>query len=419
MKKKVLYTSVFLFTCLLYGQVTLEECQVKALELYPSVKQAGLIERTRENSLASANTQYLPRFTISGKASYQSDVTSLSLSIPGVTIDEMSKDQYQIQLELNQSLWDGGRVSSQKETIKASSQVERSTLEVEFYTLKSRVNQYYFGILLFEEQLKQNSLLSNELETNYKRVQSLLNFGIAKNSDLDTVRVEQLNAQQAKTELATLVQSYRTMLSQITGIPLTEEISLMLPETNFYESDRGGLNRPEVVVFDAKKEVLDARTEVVKADNMPIFSAFIQGGYGRPGLNMLDDSFSPFYIGGLKMIWSLDGFYTIGSDLSTIEIEKQRVDSEKETFLYNLGLQISSLESNIRRLQLLIEKDDEIITLRSAIKKDAEIQLENGTINVNDLIREITEENIARQKKSLHEIQLIQGLYDLNFATNE
>jgi outer membrane protein TolC len=419
MKNKVLYFLVFLLTSLLYGQVTLEECQVKALELYPSVKQSGFIERIRENSLASANAQYLPRFTISGKASYQSDVTSLSLSIPGVTIDEMSKDQYQIQLELNQSLWDGGRVAGQKETIKASSQVERSVLEVEFYTLKSRVNQYYFGILLLEEQLKQNSLLIDELETNYKRVQSLYNYGMAKTSDLDTVRVEQLNAQQAKTELKTLIQSYRTMLSQITGIHLTEGISLILPERDFNESDRGGLNRPEVVVFEAKKEVLDARKEVVKADNMPIFSAFIQGGYGRPGLNMLDDSFSPFYIGGLKMIWSLDGFYTIGSDLSSIEIEKQRIDSEKETFLYNMGLQISSLESNIRRLQLLIEKDDEIIALRSAIKQDAEIQLENGTITVNDLIREITEENIARQKKSLHEIQLIQGLYNLSFATNE
>ncbi|MDA3955531.1 TolC family protein [Oceanispirochaeta sp.] len=392
---------------------------MKALELYPSIRQSGLIEKARNFSLDGANTMYMPRLTLSGKASYQSEVTAFPLSLPGVSMEEMSKDQYQILLDLNQPLWDGGRTSSRKQIINASSQVDRKILDVELYSLKSRVNQIYFGILLLEEQLKQNALLIADLATNYTRVLSLYNFGMAKASDLDTLRVEQLKAEQTKTDLAFGISSYRMMLSQITGIPLGEGIELSRPETAADSSSAAGFKRPEMILYQAQKETLEAQKEMIRANTMPRLNAFVQGGYGRPGLNMLDNSFSPFYLTGIRLNWSLDSFYTKQSDMKSLEIEKQRVETREETFLYNTGLQISSQVTNIERLKQQIQKDDEIILLRRAIKKNAEIQLENGTMTVNDLIKEITEENLAQQKKSLHEIQMLQTQYDLNFTSNE
>jgi len=401
------------------GRITLEECQEMALDNYPSLRQSGILEKAREYSLDKANSMYLPRLTLSGKATYQSDVTSLPISLPGITLSELPKDQYQIVLDLTQQIWDGGRTSSQKELIIASSRADRKILDVELYALKDRVNQIYFGILLLGEQLEQNSLLSSELETNYKKVLSLYNFGVAKSADLDALRVEQLKADQSRTEIQAGIASYRKMLSLMTGLSLDDAVTLEKPELSPDRGDAEGLSRPEIGMYQAQKEVLDARKKVVSSGSMPLINVFVQGGYGRPGLNMLDTEFNPFYITGLRLNWPLDGLYTKQSDLKSIDAQKEILDSRMETFLYNTGLRTAALEETVTKLEKQIEKDEEIIALRSNMKKDAQIQLDNGTISVNDLISRINEENLAIQMKSLHQIQLLQTLSDLSFTVNE
>jgi len=419
MKINILFFLLLIISRSVYGQVTLEECQKKALDLYPSVRQTGLIEQAKEYSIDKANTMYMPKLTLSGKATYQSDVTALPIALPGISMETLPKDQYQIVLDLNQPLWDGGRTSSQKELINASSLADRKVLDVELYSLKSRINQIYFGILLLEEQLKQNGLLIDELKTNYNRLLSLQNYGIAKNSDLDTIRVEQLKAEQARIELQAGTKSYRRMLSRMTGISLDSDVQLLRPQSIQREDDSNGLNRPELGMYQAQKEVLDAKKKVISANRMPMINVFIRGGYGRPGLNMLDTEFTSFYLTGLRLNWPLDSFYTRKNEINSIEIQKKMVESRMDTFLYNTGLKVSSQEESIQRLKQQIEKDVKIISLRTSLKKDAEIQLENGTMSVNDLIRRITEENLAVQRKSLHEIQLLQTIYDLNYTINK
>ncbi|QEN06471.1 TolC family protein [Oceanispirochaeta crateris] len=418
--KKMIHTIIILMiTASLQAQVSLEECQTMALELYPLRQQTGLIEKARESSLDIADSTYLPRLILSAKASYQSDVTAFPLSLPGVSIEEMSKDQYQVLLNLNQTLWDGGKTASQKQLINASSHADRKTLDVELYTLKSRVNQLFFGILLLEEQLDQNSLFISDLETNYTRVLSLYDYGMAQNSDLNSIKVELLKAKQARTELESARQSYRSMMSEMTGLTLGQDTELLRPQGTKKSSSAVGMNRPEAHLYQAKQDVLEAKTEIIHANLMPRLGAYVQGGFGRPGLNMLENSFSPFYITGITLEWSLDSFYSRGSELKSIEIEKQKVNSQLETFLYNIELQIKDQISELERLEQLIEMDSQIISFRREIKEDAEIQLENGTITVSDLLKVINEENMASQKKSLHEIQRLQTLYELNYLMNE
>jgi outer membrane protein TolC len=418
--KKLIHTVIILMiTASLQAQVSLEECQTKALELYPLRQQTGLIEKARESSLDIADSTYLPRLTLSAKASYQSDVTAFPFSLPGVSIEEMSKDQYQVLLDLNQTLWDGGKTASQKQLINASSHADRKTLDVELYTLKSRVNQIFFGILLLEEQLDQNNLFISDLETNYTRVLSLYDYGMAQTSDLNSIMVELLKAKQARTELESARQSYRSMMSEMTGLTLEQDTELLRPQGTKKSSSAAGINRPEAHLYQAKQDVLEAKTEIIHANLMPRLGAYVQGGFGRPGLNMLDNSFSPFYITGITLKWSLDSFYSRGSELKSIEIEKQKVNSQLETFLYNIELQIKDQMSELERLEELIEMDSQIISFRREIKEDAEIQLENGTITVSDLLKVINEENMASQKKSLHEIQRLQTLYELNYLMNE
>lgn len=197
--KRTIFSFAFLFTAaLMHAQLTLEECQHQAQANYPLVRQYGLIEKAREYNLANAGKGYLPQFSISGKATYQSDVTKLPVEIPGVDIKSMPKDQYQVMLEVSQNIWDGGDIHSKKQLTRATSDVDREKQDVDMYALNDRVNQVYFGILLLDEQLRQNQLLQEDLERTHKQVSDYMANGIANQSDLDAVSVEMLNTRQKR-----------------------------------------------------------------------------------------------------------------------------------------------------------------------------------------------------------------------------
>ena len=184
MKRMVFSFSFLLFVSGINAQITLEECQRKTQENYPLVHQYGLVEKTKEYNLENAAKGYLPQFALSAKASYQSEVTEIPVKLPGVDLKGVPKDQYQVMLELQQM---------QKKQTTAEAEIEKEKLNVDMYALNSRVNDLYFGILLLDEQLKQNALLQDELERNYRQITAYVENGIANQADLDAVKVEQLN----------------------------------------------------------------------------------------------------------------------------------------------------------------------------------------------------------------------------------
>lgn len=398
--------------------ITLDECQTKAKANYPLVKQYNLIEQTAQYNISNANKGYLPQLTLSAKATYQSQVTKLPITIPNVTIPGLSKDQYQAVVEANQVIWDGGAISAQKKITNANTEVEKQKLEVDLYTLNERVNQLYFGILLLNEQLRQNDILQNELQTNYNRVASYKQNGVGNQSDLDALKVEQINAQQRETELQSTQKSYFIMLSALTGLTLETKTQLIKPEINLALLNTTVNHRPEIGLFDAQNKLFESQKELLNAGNRPKIGAFVQGGYGKPGLNMLTNAFSDFYIGGIRLSWNLSGFYTQKNNLNKIEISKKAMDVQKETFLFNSDLKTKQQQTEIEKLQSTLANDDEIIRLRGNIKKSATTKVDNGTLTITDLIREINAEDQAKQLKSLHEIQLIMNVYQLKNNIN-
>jgi len=398
--------------------ITLDECQTKAKANYPLVKQYDLIEQTAQYNISNANKGYLPQLTLSAKGTYQSQVTKLPITIPNVTIPGLSKDQYQAVVEANQVIWDGGAISAQKKITNANTEVEKQKLEVDLYALNERVNQLYFGILLLKEQLLQNDILQNELQTNYNRIASYKQNGVANQSDLDALKVEQINAQQRETELKSTQKSYFIMLSALTGLTLDTKTELIKPEINLALLNATVNRRPEIGLFDAQNKLFESQKELLNAGNRPKIGAFVQGGYGKPGLNMLTNAFSDFYIGGIRLSWNLSGFYTQKNNLNKIEISKKAMDVQKETFLFNSDLKTKQQQTEIEKLQSTLANDDEIIRLRGNIKQSATTKVDNGTLTITDLIREINAEDQAKQLKSLHEIQLIMNVYQLKNNIN-
>jgi len=400
------------------AQLTVEVCQEKAKANYPLVKQYGLIEQTAQYNISNANKGYLPQLTLSAKGTYQSQVTKLPITIPNVTIPGLSKDQYQAVVEANQVIWDGGAISAQKKITNANTEVEKQKLEVDLYTLNERVNQLYFGVLLINEQLRQNDILQNELQTNYNRIASYKQNGVANQSDLDALKVEQINTQQRETELKSTQKSYFIMLSALTGLTIDAKTELIKPEINLAILNATTNHRPEIGLFDAQNKLLESQKELLNAGNRPKIGAFVQGGYGKPGLNMLTNAFSDFYMGGIRLSWNLSGFYTQKNNLNKIEISKKVMDVQKETFLFNADLKTRQQQTEIEKLQSTLSNDDEIIRLRGNIKKSASAKVDNGTLSITDLIREINAEDQAKQLKSLHEIQLIMNVYQLKNNIN-
>jgi len=398
--------------------ITLDECQTKAKANYPLVKQYNLIEQTAQYNISNANKGYLPQVTLSAKGTYQSQVTKLPITIPNVTIPGLSKDQYQAVVEANQVIWDGGAISAQKKITNANAEVEKQKLEVDLYALNERINQLYFGILLLKEQLRQNDILQNELQTNYNRVASYKQNGVANQSDLDALKVEQINAQQRGTELHSTQKSYFIMLSALTGLTIDTKTELIKPEINLASLNTTVNHRPEIGLFDAQNKLFESQKELLNAGNRPKIGAFVQGGYGKPGLNMLTNAFSDFYIGGIRLSWNLSGFYTQKNNLNKIEVSKKAMDVQKETFLFNSDLKTKQQQTEIEKLQSTLANDDEIIRLRGNIKKSATTKVDNGTLTITDLIREINAEDHAKQLKSLHEIQLIMNVYQLKNNIN-
>lgn len=426
MRKLLTYLLMAAFPASMFAQqLTLDDCLAKAKANYPLVKQYGLIEETGNYNLSNANKSYLPQLTLSAKATYQSDVTSLPDALAqtlekmtGKSISSVSKDQYQAVVEANQLIWDGGVIASQKKLTKASTEVDKKKLDVDLYALNERVEQLYFGILLIDEQLKQNAILKTELQTNYKKVEVYKSNGIANQADLDAIMVEILNADQRDVELKISRKSYLTVLGAFIGTKPAETTELQKPLADLSVLNSTANLRPELSLFDAQNKLFDTQISLQNAGNMPRLGAFVQGGVGRPGLNMFVNQFSPFYIGGLRLSWNISNFYTQKNNLNKIEVNRKASEVQRETFLFNTNLKTEQQKADIEKLQSSVESDNKIIRLRTNIKTSTAAKLDNGTNSVTDLIRDLNSENMAIQLKSLHEVQLLMSIYQLKNNVN-
>ncbi len=394
--------------------LTIETCYTRAEQNYPLVKQRDLIAKSKDYSIDNASKGYLPQFTINGQATYQSAVTQLPIAIPGTEAPQLSKDQYKLYAEVNQTIYDGGAIRQQKNTHDINAQVEEQKLTVELYSLKERINQLYFGILTTDEQLRQNELLQNDLQLGIRKTQAAIDNGTAFKSNADALKAELLKAHQRTTELRATRSAYLDMLGMFINQTLNDNTTLAKPQ-QLAVSDE--ITRPELALYDYQNRSIDIQYQQLQVKNSPKLSLFFQGGYGRPALNMLSNNFEAYYIGGARLTWSLGGLYTLKKDKALLDNSRKTIGLQRETFLFNTNLTRRQQHADITRLQELLSSDNEIITLRESVKKASAAQLENGVITSNDYLREVNAEDQARQNRILHEIQWLLAQYNHQSTT--
>ena len=423
MKKFVL--GVTMLPMLAIGQ-TLDDCQQAAEKNYPLIRQYGLIEKTTQLTMANIHKSWLPQVSAQAQATYQSDVASwpdeMKAMMNGMGIDMkgLTKDQYRVGIDVQQTIYDGGAIGSQKRIAREQGKVQAAQNEVNIYNVRRRVNEMYFGLLLIDEQIKLNTDLQTLLAGNERKLESMTKRGTAAESDLQNVKAERLNAVQKATELASQKQMLQRMLSAFCGIEINH---IQKPQVEVDGKSLMAENRrPELRALDAQIGVLNAQEKALNAALMPKVGVFAQGFYGYPGLNMFEDmmrhKWSLNGIIGARVTWNIGALYTRKNDKAKLQLQRDMTENSREVFLFNNNLEQIQQNENIARYQKLMAQDGEIISLRQAVRKAAESKLAHGIIDVNDLVREINQENAACVQQSVHEIEMLKEIYDNKYTTN-
>ena len=404
---------------------TLEECQQAAEQNYPLIRQYVLIEKTTSLNVANIQKGWLPQVTASAQATLQSDVTAFPDELQtvfqqtGITMDGLKKDQYRVGIDVQQTVYDAGNIKSQKEIARRQGELQSRQNEVTMYNVRKSVNEMYFSLLLVDEQIRLNADLQTVLEGNEKKLAAMLKGGTASESDWQNVKAERLNVVQKMTGL----QSQRTALARMLSIFCGIEVNgLVKPEMP--ENMNPSINlRPELKALDAQLRLTDAQERALDAAMMPRLGVFAQGYYGYPGYNMFEDMMSRKFswngIIGARLTWNIGALYTRKNDKAKLQVQRETTEVNRERFLFDNNLEQIEQNENISRYRQMMTDDEEIISLRSSIRKAAESKLAHGIIDVNDLVREINSENKARVEQCIHEIEMLKEIYDLKITIGE
>ena len=401
---------------------TLDECQQAAERNYPLIKRMDLIRQTTDLNVGNIQKGWLPQLSVMAQSTYQSDVTAFPDQMQalykqmGISMEGLRKDQYRVGIDVQQLVFDGGAIRNQKEMARLQGVVESAQNEVSMYSVRQRVNEMYFALLLLDEQILLNKDLQALLNGNEKKLASLYKKGTAAEVDYLNVKAERLNVEQQMTSLQSQRQTAARMLSVFCGIEVNK---LVKPEVVGTSAEN---NRPELRLIDSQIRLANAQEKALHSALLPRLGVFASGFYGYPGYNMFEDmmhrKWSLNGMVGARLTWNIGAFYTHKSDKAKLKLMRQSAENSREVFLFNNNLEQIRQDENISRYRKLMAEDEEIISIRSSIRKAAESKLAHGIIDVNDLVREINAENATRVQRSVHEIEMLKEIYNQKYTKN-
>ena len=396
-------------------QLSLEECYSLVTKNYPLAKQSSLLAKQNNLDVAVINTAKLPTLNFSAQASYQSDVTELPISLPGVTINPPNKDQYKAVVSVNQLIFDGGAVNASAEAKTATLKTQQKQVEVNLYQLKKQINQLYFSILLLQEKRDLLTAKKAQLAAKLKEVKAGIEYGSLLPTSDKILEAEILKIEQQFTELDQNKNSLISTLSNLIGKEISSTIVLKNPaiktglDTN--------INRPELDLFNLQKQQIAASEKLIAKKNIPKVLGFASGGYGNPGLNFLDNSFQAYYMVGIKLNWNIFDWNASKKQRKSLQVQKEIIDNQQDIFQLNTHIELNQQQSEIDKISTFIQSDETIITLRKKILKSADSQLKNGVITSSAYITELTNLYEAENNLSTHKIELL--LAKANYKTTK
>ena len=417
MRKSIVVILLMFLTFSAKAQITLKQLQEQARANYPAIRKYGLVEQSRDFTLSNVAKGNLPQVLFQGNASYQSSVTRLPIDVGkfGIDYEGLPRDQYNTSVTISQVIYDGGKITAEKKIARAQADVQNEQINVMMYGIRESVNRLFFSILLIDEQLLHNILLQDDLRLVQKNVEAMITGGVANQSDADLVSVELIRARQQEEMLQTFRRTYLSMLSTFIGTHIDASVKLRKPTEALFPTAN---NRPELSFYNAQQRLLDLQQSSLDVSLRPRVDIFLQGGVGNPGLNMFKNGWDAYYKVGATVSWNIGALYRRKNDTQLIDMERQQVNVNRETFLFNIRIQEQQLKGQIENIRSQIAHDDEIIRLRENIRRASEKRVESGIETVNEMLRDINAVSEARQQRAIHEVELLQEIHKLKTINN-
>ena len=383
---------------------TLEDCYALANKNYPIAKQAELLQQKNTYEMDALKKGKLPKIDLNAQATYQSEVTELPIKIPNVVVTPLNNDQYRATLDVNQLIYNGGVINANTRLKEAQTKTQQQQVEVSLYQLKTRINHYYFSILLLQEKEALLFSKQEQLNSRIREVQSGVKYGAILPASEKVLEAEILKINQQLIEIKSDKSKLFQNLATLTYSPIENTTKLERP--NFIIDLKKESNRPELKLFDLQSQQIETATALLSKNQLPKVNAFGQAGYGNPGLNMLNNSFQTFYMVGIKANWNVFDWNKTKAEKQALSVSKEIINSEKETFVLNNHMQLQEFENEIQKNQEILNSDDEIIVLRNEVLQSSDSQLKNGVITSSEYLVEFTNLYEAKTNQKLHEVQL-------------
>lgn len=406
---------IFIMPLFVYSQnnfrISLEDCISAAVKHYPAIKEEPIISSISELEIKNLQLLWRPLINLNSRISYQSDVTELPISIPGINIISPGRNQYNANIELNQLVYNGGIIKTQAEIIETNSALDILQTDIEIWQYKERVRGLYFNLLLLNESKKILKSLKLSLKQKLEVIQSAVRNGSILASNEDELLAELLNIDQKITDSQINYNSGIRILNLLCKLKLNAECEFILPqiESSYPESNL----RKELEVFEMQKFKLDKLNQLNKLSRKPNIIGFAKLGYGRPGLNMLSNNFEGYYMLGASLSWKLYDWGKSRNQTNIFNFQKNRINYKADKFNLNLKINIFKQEAKIESIQAQLKSDKENINLRNKIVMAASSQLDNGIINSSDFIQKKNAETQAILNLYIHKIQLLDANHSL------
>ena len=400
---------LFVCTGLLSAQtLKIDECYELARQNYPAIKQYELIQKSLEYNLNNANKAYLPQLSLTGIGGYVFGGLP-SLGAPGSSTSEQSNFHFIGLGQINQTLWDGGATKTQKDIAKASSDLEKSNVDVMMYGLRERINQLYFGLLLIDEQIKQLGIQQDLLQKNLGKASAYKENGLAYKTDVDELKAEVLRLDQRKIEFSFTRKGFVKMLSLMMNQSLDDEVKLEIPGDK--QVSQSGLNRPELNLFKSQKNLADQQSQINRVSTMPKIGLLGAGVLMNPGVMIGTKELSSLALAGLSASWTIAGLYKIKNNSQIHKINIEKIGNQEEQFLFNTNLQLTQAKNDLDKKMAILAKDNEIVQLRTQIRTAYQLKYDNGLCPLNDLLSATDKEAEALSNQALHKTEYILSQY--------
>lgn len=388
--------------------VSLSDLHEKISTDYPTAKKQEIEAKVADLNSQIENANLYPELFISGRASYQSEVTELNagpLNPPSI-----SKDQYNLTLGLNQVLFDGGRTRSMGKLAEINGEISQANLEVEMWNIRKQLDGVYFNTILLQKQLKTTEVLLKDLNEQLEIVKSRVKNGVLLQGNEYVMQAEILKIQQRKIQIQQAIKAGFEVLNYITGLEISEHSTLALPiENDFIALKVQEVQRPELLVFQAQKKKLGVQEKIMGTQKLPKISAFANTAYGRPGYNVFDDDLHVYWMVGLKANWSFKNYRNSAKKTSIVQLQQQNIGANEDAFNRQVLSDLAKVEGQISAIEKQIKLDEKVVELRTKVADEKKIELQQGVITSTEYITELNALSRSQLDLNVYHIQLIQA----------